>query len=152
MLGLIETDDIEKSLRVVDTFEPPRISPAQMARLGRRADPRLRPGQAAAAARPRSCGSPASATRWGATGAPIGYHYDAGNDFFALFLDPSMTYSCAYFKGGAQTLEEAQQAKLELVCTKLALTGGRAGARRRLRLGELRHPRGHALRRVRCSG
>ena len=54
----------------------------------------------------------------------IAYHYDAGNDFFALFLDPSMTYSCAYFKGGAQTLEEAQQAKLELVCTKLALTEG----------------------------
>jgi cyclopropane-fatty-acyl-phospholipid synthase len=54
----------------------------------------------------------------------IAYHYDAGNAFFQLFLDPSMTYSCAYFKGGAQTLEEAQQAKLGLVCTKLGLREG----------------------------
>ena len=49
----------------------------------------------------------------------VAYHYDAGNDFFSLFLDPSMTYSCAYFQGGADTLADAQQAKLGLVCTKL---------------------------------
>jgi cyclopropane-fatty-acyl-phospholipid synthase len=54
----------------------------------------------------------------------VRHHYDVGNDFFALFLDRSMTYSCAYFKGGASTLEEAQEAKLELVCTKLALESG----------------------------
>ena len=58
------------------------------------------------------------------TGSAVRYHYDAGNEFFALFLDPSMTYSCAYFKGGATTLEEAQQAKLDLVCPKLALQEG----------------------------
>ncbi len=123
VLGLIESDDIEKSLRVVDTFEPPRISPAQMARLGlaviracglvklpRRPASELRlKGERHSAARDRRA---------------IAYHYDAGNAFFALFLDRSMTYSCAYFKGGAQTLEEAQQAKLGLVCTKLALTEG----------------------------
>jgi cyclopropane-fatty-acyl-phospholipid synthase len=54
----------------------------------------------------------------------VRYHYDAGNEFFALFLDSSMTYSCAYWQGGATTLEEAQQAKLALVCSKLALTEG----------------------------
>jgi cyclopropane-fatty-acyl-phospholipid synthase len=54
----------------------------------------------------------------------VRYHYDAGNAFFALFLDPSMTYSCAYWQGGATTLEEAQRAKLDLVCRKLALTPG----------------------------
>src|SRR5204862_7511523 len=50
--------------------------------------------------------------------------YDVGNEFFQLFLDRSMTYSCAYFAGGAQTLEEAQEAKLELVCRKLRLRAG----------------------------
>jgi cyclopropane-fatty-acyl-phospholipid synthase len=54
----------------------------------------------------------------------VRHHYDAGNDFFALFLDESMTYSCACFSRGAATLEEAQAAKLELVCTKLDLRPG----------------------------
>jgi cyclopropane-fatty-acyl-phospholipid synthase len=54
----------------------------------------------------------------------VRYHYDAGNEFFSLFLDPSMTYSCAYFRGGATTLEEAQRAKLDLVCSKLELREG----------------------------
>jgi cyclopropane-fatty-acyl-phospholipid synthase len=54
----------------------------------------------------------------------VRHHYDAGNEFFALFLDRSMTYSCAYWQGGAETLEEAQEAKLELVCKKLGLREG----------------------------
>ncbi|MGZ4262391.1 MAG: class I SAM-dependent methyltransferase [Solirubrobacteraceae bacterium] len=54
----------------------------------------------------------------------VRHHYDVGNDFFALFLDESMTYSCAYWSGGAQTLEEAQEAKLELVRKKLRLSEG----------------------------
>ncbi|MFL5864965.1 MAG: class I SAM-dependent methyltransferase [Solirubrobacteraceae bacterium] len=123
VLGLIETDDIEQSLRVVDTFKPPRLSVRQMARLG--------------VALVRACGLvkppriPSSELRLrgerhtpGRDRRAVRYHYDAGNAFFALFLDPSMTYSCAYFKGGAQTLEEAQQAKLGLVCTKLGLQEG----------------------------
>ncbi len=52
------------------------------------------------------------------------HHYDVGNEFFSLFLDRSMTYSCALFSRGATTLEEAQEAKLELVCTKLGLQEG----------------------------
>jgi cyclopropane-fatty-acyl-phospholipid synthase len=123
VLGLIETDDIEKSLRVVDTFEAPRLSPGQMARLG------LAVIRACGLVRPPR--PPASELRLtgerhtlGRDRRAIAYHYDAGNAFFALFLGPSMTYSCAYFKGGAETLEEAQQAKLGLVCTKLALKEG----------------------------
>lgn len=123
VLGLIESDDIEKSLRVVDTFEAPKLSPAQMARLGVaviRACGLVRLPKAPASEL-RLKGERHSAAR---DRRAIAYHYDAGNAFFALFLDRSMTYSCAYFKGGAQTLEEAQQAKLGLVCTKLALTEG----------------------------
>jgi cyclopropane-fatty-acyl-phospholipid synthase len=52
------------------------------------------------------------------------HHYDVGNELFSLFLDASMTYSCAVFSRGAQTLEEAQRAKLELVCAKLRLQPG----------------------------
>ena len=51
----------------------------------------------------------------------VRHHYDVSNDFFALFLDESMTYSCAVWDRGATTLEEAQHAKRELVCTKLAI-------------------------------
>ena len=52
------------------------------------------------------------------------HHYDLPAEFFALFLDRSMTYSCAIFSRGAQTLEEAQETKLGLVCTKLRLEPG----------------------------
>jgi len=51
-------------------------------------------------------------------------HYDLGNDFYAAMLDPRMTYTCAYWGTGAQTLSEAQEAKLELVCRKLMLRPG----------------------------
>lgn len=51
----------------------------------------------------------------------ISLHYDIGNDFYRLFLDPTMAYSCAYFTPGAETLEAAQRAKYELICRKLDL-------------------------------
>ena len=54
----------------------------------------------------------------------VRHHYDLPAEFFALFLDESMTYSCAVFSRGATTLEEAQETKLELVCTKLGLKPG----------------------------
>ncbi|MEU6058635.1 class I SAM-dependent methyltransferase [Streptomyces sp. NPDC047097] len=53
----------------------------------------------------------------------VSHHYDVGNDFYALVLGPSMVYSCACFTEGA-TLEQAQRAKLDLVCRKLALKEG----------------------------
>jgi cyclopropane-fatty-acyl-phospholipid synthase len=54
----------------------------------------------------------------------VRHHYDVSNDFFALFLDDSMTYSCAIFSRGATTLEDAQATKLELICSKLGLEPG----------------------------
>lgn len=48
-------------------------------------------------------------------------HYDLGNDFYRLWLDPSMTYSSAWFGGGAQDLEAAQAAKYQLVLDALGL-------------------------------
>ncbi len=50
-------------------------------------------------------------------------HYDIGNDVFEAMLDSSMSYSCAYWEH-AHTLEEAQQAKLEMICRKLDLRPG----------------------------
>lgn len=51
----------------------------------------------------------------------IQYHYDLGNDLYALFLDPSWTYSCAYFAHGGMTLQEAQEEKYRRICDKLGL-------------------------------
>ena len=51
-------------------------------------------------------------------------HYDIGNDFFELFLDPTMMYSCAVFERDDMTLEQAQIAKLERLCRKLDLKPG----------------------------
>ena len=54
----------------------------------------------------------------------IEHHYDVSDDFYRLFLDEEMVYSCAYFAPWARSLEEAQRAKLDLVCRKLALSPG----------------------------
>ncbi len=121
--GMLEVDDMDAALRMVDEFEPPELSLGQQVSL--------------AVAVIRACGLvvpppvPATELRLRGQRHTIGrdrravrHHYDVGNEFFSLFLDRSMTYSCAYFSGGAETLEEAQEAKLELVCKKLALREG----------------------------
>jgi cyclopropane-fatty-acyl-phospholipid synthase len=51
-------------------------------------------------------------------------HYDLSDDFFKLFLDPTRTYSCAYFERDDMTLEEAQIAKIDLSLGKLGLQSG----------------------------
>jgi cyclopropane-fatty-acyl-phospholipid synthase len=51
-------------------------------------------------------------------------HYDLGNDLFELMLDPTMTYSCAYWERPGMTLEEAQRAKIRHICEKLVLGPG----------------------------
>jgi cyclopropane-fatty-acyl-phospholipid synthase len=56
--------------------------------------------------------------------AAIQFHYDVGNDFYKLWLDRRMVYSCAYFKTQDETLENAQVAKLDLICRKLRLKPG----------------------------
>ena len=56
--------------------------------------------------------------------ASISYHYDLSNDFYQLWLDRDMAYSCAYFETGEESLDEAQQAKFRLLCRKLRLKPG----------------------------
>ncbi|MFA7309813.1 MAG: cyclopropane fatty acyl phospholipid synthase [Candidatus Paceibacterota bacterium] len=54
-------------------------------------------------------------------------HYDIGNDIYERMLDKRLTYSCGYWsspQGGAKTLEEAQEAKLDLICRKIGLKKG----------------------------
>jgi cyclopropane-fatty-acyl-phospholipid synthase len=54
----------------------------------------------------------------------VAHHYDLGNDFYRLFLDEGLQYSCAYFLSDRDTLEEAQRNKLRLIAAKLCLRPG----------------------------
>lgn len=54
----------------------------------------------------------------------IQYHYDVGNDFYQLWLDPRMVYTCAYFRSPTDDLETAQLAKMDHICRKLRLEPG----------------------------
>ena len=54
----------------------------------------------------------------------IQFHYDVSNEFYGLFLDPEMVYSCAYFTSPQMSLEAAQIAKLDRICKKLRLKPG----------------------------
>jgi len=56
--------------------------------------------------------------------AASAYHYDISNEFYALWLDRAMTYTCAYFPNGAEDIHAAQQAKYEHICRKLRLRQG----------------------------
>ncbi len=54
----------------------------------------------------------------------IQFHYDVSNEFYSLFLDPEMQYSCGYFTDWGNSLEQAQLDKLEMICRKLQLQPG----------------------------
>lgn len=54
----------------------------------------------------------------------VAHHYDLGNDFYKLFLDKNMLYSCAYFRSDEESLEDAQRNKLRLLAAKLDLRPG----------------------------
>jgi cyclopropane-fatty-acyl-phospholipid synthase len=76
-------------------------------------------------------GKEALATRWRlwrnqrrGYHANIGYHYDVSDAFYALWLDANLVYSCAYFRGAADTLDAAQVHKLDHICRKLRLAPG----------------------------
>jgi cyclopropane-fatty-acyl-phospholipid synthase len=121
--GEIEVDDMDAVIELLDAWKPPPIEGAGKRRmlLGavRAAGLTLPPPRPAAELRPS--GRRHSKER---DARAVRHHYDLSNEFFALFLDESMTYSCAVFREGAKTLEEAQEAKLEMVCRKLALKEG----------------------------
>ncbi|WP_420335276.1 class I SAM-dependent methyltransferase [Roseibium sp.] len=54
----------------------------------------------------------------------IAFHYDVSNDFYKLFLDPEMVYTCAYFRDWSNDLATAQKDKLDMICRKLRLKPG----------------------------
>src|SRR5262245_58523804 len=51
-------------------------------------------------------------------------HYDVGNELYEVMLGKSMAYACAYWRNGARTLDEAQEAKFDLICRKIGLAHG----------------------------
>lgn len=62
--------------------------------------------------------------RFGSDTRDIHHHYDIGNDFYRLWLDRQLVYTCAYFPTPDATLEDAQTAKMDLVCRKVGLRAG----------------------------
>ena len=121
--GELEPDDLDAAMGLLDSWDPPSIDTgAQLRLMGaalRAAGLTLPPRPPAAELRPQGRRHTRERDR-----RAVRHHYDVSNEFFALFLDESMTYSCAIFSRGAETLEAAQEAKLELVCTKLGLERG----------------------------
>ncbi len=121
--GELEVDDVDAVLDLLDSWQPPAIDGAARARLAlaaaRASGLQLPPRPPQAELRPR--GKRHSRER---DARAVRHHYDLPPEFFAIFLGPSMTYSCAVFSRGATTLEEAQETKLEMVATKLDLKPG----------------------------
>jgi cyclopropane-fatty-acyl-phospholipid synthase len=121
--GALEPDDLDAAMGLIDHWRPPPIDVRTQARLmvaaARGAGLTMPPRAPKAELSPR--GKLHSKAR---DARAVRHHYDVSNEFFSLFLDKSMTYSCAIFSRGAQTLEAAQEEKLDLVCRKLELNEG----------------------------
>jgi cyclopropane-fatty-acyl-phospholipid synthase len=121
--GELEVDELDDVLALLSDWKPPPVDRATRVRLllaAVRAAGLMRPPRAPAIElRPR--GERHSRER---DARAVRHHYDVSNAFFALFLDPSMTYSCAVFGNEDEALPDAQERKLELVCRKLALEPG----------------------------
>ena len=121
--GELEVDDLDAELETLDRWQAPPLDRGARTRLlvaaAQACGIRMPPRPPAAELRPR--GRRHSQAR---DARAVRHHYDLPPEFFALFLGPSMTYSCALFSRGAATLEEAQEQKLDLVCTKLRLQAG----------------------------
>jgi cyclopropane-fatty-acyl-phospholipid synthase len=121
--GEIEIDDIDGVIGVLNEWKPPPVGAATKARLiaaalraaGVRRPPSPPKAEMHLRGRKHSTKRDREAVR---------HHYDVGNEFFALFLDDTMTYSCAIFETPDQPLSEAQANKRETVCRKLALKPG----------------------------
>jgi cyclopropane-fatty-acyl-phospholipid synthase len=121
--GEIEVDDMDAVVGLLEGWKPPPLEGRDKAHLlvaaARAAG--LTPPPRRPAAELRPSGRRHSKER---DARAVRHHYDVSNEFFRLFLDESMTYSCAVWREGASTLEEAQEAKLEMVCRKLELKEG----------------------------
>lgn len=121
--GDLDVDDLDAALDLLATWNAPSLDRATQAKLALAAAKAVGitkpPPVPASELRPK--GRRHSIVR---DKRAVTHHYDVSNDYFALFLDESMTYSCGIFSRGATTLEEAQFTKLDLVCTKLGLQEG----------------------------
>jgi cyclopropane-fatty-acyl-phospholipid synthase len=121
--GTLDIDDLDAMIKVADGWQPPPLDTLTKAKLAvsalRATGPQRPPRRPASELVPR--GSFHSRER---DARAVRHHYDVPTEFFRLFLGPSMVYSCAIFSRGAKTLEEAQETKLELVCSKLGLQPG----------------------------
>ncbi|MHB0868854.1 MAG: class I SAM-dependent methyltransferase [Chloroflexota bacterium] len=122
--------DILAAMRLSDVFEELATGPGELLRLGRQvlALPKEVDGQGGGRRRFLSGrqrvelkGTEHSRER---DRQAVTYHYDAGNEFFQLFLDRRMVYSCGYFPTGQEDLDTAQETKLEYICRKLRLIPG----------------------------
>jgi cyclopropane-fatty-acyl-phospholipid synthase len=123
--GAIDVDDLDALVSVADTWQPPPLPLRARARLlldAARAAGTLSPPRVPVA-EVRLRGGLHSRRR---DARAVRHHYDVSNEFFGLFLDRSMTYSCAFFSRSEDhgSLDAAQEAKLELTCRKLALEPG----------------------------
>ena len=110
MLGHFEADDLTAAMRVMLS--------------NRDALDSLEGGFAAAAAPLRRIAHWMHRNTRGGSRRNIAAHYDIGNDFFRLFLDETMMYSCALFERPEMTLAEASGAKLDAICARLELRPG----------------------------
>jgi cyclopropane-fatty-acyl-phospholipid synthase len=121
--GDLEPDDLDAFLLMLRSYRPPPIERGAQLRLAlaaaRAAGPMRPPPVPEVEQRPRGKRHSLERDR-----RSVQFHYDVSNEFFKLFLDESLTYSCAFFSLDDSSLEAAQFAKLELVCTKLALKEG----------------------------
>jgi cyclopropane-fatty-acyl-phospholipid synthase len=121
--GDLEPDDLDAFLLMLRSYRPPPIERGAQLRLAlaaaRAAGPMRPPPVPEVEQRPRGKRHSPERDR-----RSVQFHYDVSNEFFKLFLDESLTYSCAFFSLDDSSLEAAQFAKLELVCTKLALKEG----------------------------
>ncbi|HEY6696110.1 MAG TPA: cyclopropane-fatty-acyl-phospholipid synthase family protein [Solirubrobacteraceae bacterium] len=121
--GAIEVDDIDEAMTAILNYKAPPIDRAAQLRLAlaaaRAMGPVKPPPVPASELVPRGRRHSIERDKRSVT-----HHYDVSNDFFALWLDRSMTYSCAFFSRDGSSLEAAQSAKLDLVCSKLALEQG----------------------------
>ena len=123
--GALDVDDLDAVVAMADTWRPPSLPLRARARL--LLDAARAAGTLSAPRVPSSELRPSGVLHSRRRDArSVRHHYDVSNEFFALFLDRSMTYSCAFFSRSTDhgSLEGAQEAKLELSCRKLALAPG----------------------------
>lgn len=122
--GELDVDDIDAVIELLEGWKPPALDGAGKRALllaavraaGLTAPPKRPAAELRPSGRRHSKERDARAVR---------HHYDVSNEFFELFLGPSMVYSCAIWRGGEKkTLEEAQEEKLDTVARKLAIQEG----------------------------